>query len=169
MTESADQSFARHTKVIGETIALISEVGDVSNLTLDPDLDTYYLMNAAIFQTPELAESLTQARGLGGAIAAGGKGTSEQFERLSQLSTLAGFLGGKLNVSFSKAVTFNGTLKPATEAYMSTGAGIVRDAAAYIAKVSANRRVDASAADYYAAITRAWTPSLPSAIRPRNR
>lgn len=152
-SESSDQSFARHTKVIGETIALISEVGDVSNLTLDPDLDTYYLMNAAIFQTPELTEALTQARGLGVAIAAGGKGTSEQFERLSQLSTVAVFLGGKLNASINKAVNFNGTLKPATEAYTSTGAGIVHDAAAYIAKVAASRRVDTSAADYYAAIT----------------
>lgn len=33
---------------------LISQVGDQSNLILDPDLDSYYLMDAAILRTPKL-------------------------------------------------------------------------------------------------------------------
>jgi methyl-accepting chemotaxis protein len=151
--ESSVESFTRHTKVIGDAITLITDVGDVSNLTLDPDLDSYYLMNAVVFQAPEVSEALTQARGLGVAVAVGRQGTPEQFDRLHQLSILAGYLGGKLNESIVKAVTFNGTLKPATEAYRSTGAGTVQDAASYVAKVAASRRVDTSAADYYAAIT----------------
>src|SRR5205809_4496423 len=45
---SADESFQQHTKVIADTIALIGDVGDASNLTLDPDIDSYYLMNVLI-------------------------------------------------------------------------------------------------------------------------
>ena len=56
--------------MIEHTIALITDVGDASNLTLDPDLDSYYLMNILIFQGPELTEVLAQARGLGASIAA---------------------------------------------------------------------------------------------------
>ncbi len=54
---SRDDTFERHTKVIEEVIALIAEVGDASNLTLDPDIDSYYLMNVLVFQGPELSDS----------------------------------------------------------------------------------------------------------------
>src|SRR5688500_5988242 len=67
------ESFALHTKVIDDTLSLITHVGDTSNLTLDPDLDSYYLMNVIVFQAPELSEALARARGLGGSIAASGK------------------------------------------------------------------------------------------------
>ena len=68
---SRDDAFDRHTKVIGEVIALIAAVADASNLTLDPDIDSYYLMNVLIFQGPELSDSLAQARGLGTGLIAG--------------------------------------------------------------------------------------------------
>ena len=147
-TLTADQSFEQHTKVIGDTIALIGDVGDASNLTLDPDLDSYYLMSVVVFQGPELTEVLAQARGLGSAIAAGRQGTPEQFERLHQLSILSAFLGKKLDDSLGKALTFNGTLKPTTEAYTRTGSGAVQDASSYAAKMAASRKGDTTAAAY---------------------
>ena len=78
--------------MIADTIALITHVGDASNLTLDPDLDSYYLMNVLIFQGPELSEALAQARGLGVGIAASGKATPEQLEKLNRLSVLMHYL-----------------------------------------------------------------------------
>jgi methyl-accepting chemotaxis protein len=54
--QSATQSFDRHTTVIANIIDLITTVSDRSNLTLDPDLDSYYLMNVLVFQAPELSE-----------------------------------------------------------------------------------------------------------------
>ena len=150
----ADQSFERHTKVIDDTIALISEVGDQSNLTLDPDLDCYYLMNVLVFQAPELSESLAQARGLGSAAAASRNGTAQQFEALNRLSILAGFLQKKVDESLAKALTSNQALKPATEPYTRTGAGQVRETAGFVAKLAASRKVDVGAADYYSTVSR---------------
>src|SRR6266550_1856418 len=43
-SRSADESFEQHTRVIDDAITLIEGVGDASKLTLDPDLDSYYLM-----------------------------------------------------------------------------------------------------------------------------
>ena len=151
---SVDQSFEQHTKVIADTMTLIGAVGDMSNLTLDPDLDSYYLMSVVVFQGPELSETLAQARGLGSAIAAGESGTTEQFARLHELSILARFLSKKLDDSLDKALNFNATLKPTTEAYTRTGAGMVRDAASRVAKVATDRKVDTNAADYYSAMSR---------------
>ena len=53
------------------TIALIRTVADKSALTLDPDLDAYYLMYAQSVAIPELLASLGQLRSSGG-------GTAEQ-------------------------------------------------------------------------------------------
>ncbi|MBW4657660.1 MAG: PAS domain-containing protein [Drouetiella hepatica Uher 2000/2452] len=54
-----------HTKFILRTRELISQVGDTSNLILDPNLDTYYLMDAILLKLPEAQELLAnlQLRG----------------------------------------------------------------------------------------------------------
>jgi methyl-accepting chemotaxis protein len=80
-----EESFEQHTRVIEDAIALITSVGDASKLTLDPDLDSYYLMNIVIFQGPELGELLAKIRGLDSGIAASQKGTPEQFEKLTAI------------------------------------------------------------------------------------
>ncbi len=50
--ESADL----HDKLLAEIRAFISWIGDVSNLILDPDLDTYYLMDSTLLKLPESQE-----------------------------------------------------------------------------------------------------------------
>ena len=153
-SQSPDQSFEQHTKVISDTVALISEVGDASKLTLDPDIDSYYLMNVLIFQGPELIESLAQARGIGSAHAVTGKGTAEQFERLNRLSTLVEYLQGKVDESLGKAVNANGALRPMIEASMATSAGVVRNAAGHVVKLAVSRKPDPNVEDYYSTMTR---------------
>ncbi|MDB5929587.1 MAG: multi-sensor hybrid histidine kinase [Polaromonas sp.] len=41
---------------------LVAHVGDLSNLILDPDLDSYYLMEAVLLKLPDAADLLLQAR-----------------------------------------------------------------------------------------------------------
>lgn len=54
-------------------IALLYAVGDNSNLVLDPDLDSYYLMNAMVLTLPQTLENAGQLWGWGTyAIAQGG-------------------------------------------------------------------------------------------------
>jgi signal transduction histidine kinase/DNA-binding response OmpR family regulator len=50
---------------ISDTRNLISYVGDTSNLILDPDLDTYYLMDAILLKLPELQDLIGQTAVLG--------------------------------------------------------------------------------------------------------
>ena len=151
---TADRSFAQHTQVIAQVIALVSDVGDASNLTLDPDLDSYYLMNVLVFQGPELSEFLAQARGLGTSMAVTGTGSAGQFEQLSKLSTLVGFLDAKVDASLVKAVNANAALKPAIEVYTKADSDAVLDGASNLSRLAAARKMSGSPEEFYAGMTR---------------
>ncbi len=56
------ESARQHTEFISEGLALIFNVSDASNVTLDPDLDSYYLMNTVVNTLPNLSENLGQSR-----------------------------------------------------------------------------------------------------------
>jgi methyl-accepting chemotaxis protein len=62
-----DQTLKAHTALIERVITYISDVADSSNLTLDPELRTFYLMSAAIFEAPQVIESMAILRGVGNA------------------------------------------------------------------------------------------------------
>src|SRR5947209_11399846 len=51
-------SEALHTDLIVRIRGLISHIGDTSQLILDPDLDTYYVMDALLLKEPELIDQL---------------------------------------------------------------------------------------------------------------
>ena len=51
-----------HLQLLADIRALIAHVGDTSNLILDPDLDSYYLMDAVLLKLPEAADLSGQLR-----------------------------------------------------------------------------------------------------------
>jgi methyl-accepting chemotaxis protein len=151
---SADQSFEAHTKAIEGAVALISDAGDGSNLTLDPDLDSYYLMNVVIFQGPELSEMLAQARGLGTGMKASNSRAPGQIAQLERLSLLTDFLQNKVDDSIRKALKVNEALRPELEAESRAASDSIAEARSHIAKLIAARGGETSAADYYSTLTR---------------
>ncbi|MBX7219013.1 MAG: HAMP domain-containing protein [Blastocatellia bacterium] len=61
--------YDKNSKFVADTIGLIAQVGDTSNLILDPDLDSYYLMDAVIVRLPDTAEVLSGLYTKGGGVA----------------------------------------------------------------------------------------------------
>ncbi len=61
-------TFAAHTALITATLELLNDVADHSKLTLDPEVATFYLMEAALFKQPLLVEALGKLRGMGNAV-----------------------------------------------------------------------------------------------------
>jgi len=59
----------QYTKLISDVLGLISHVGDTSNLILDPDLDSYYLMDVVLLKVPRGTDLLTQLWTFGGQLA----------------------------------------------------------------------------------------------------
>jgi methyl-accepting chemotaxis protein len=76
---------------------------DGSNLTLDPDMDSYYVMDAATGQEPQIMELTERLRALGGAVLAAGNASPAQAHELAQNTTLLAFHVGALHADLEKA------------------------------------------------------------------
>jgi signal transduction histidine kinase len=75
--------------LIHETQVLIVVVGNNSNLIIDTDIDTYYIMDALINKIPAASDYLSDIRNYGAAAAVQGKLTSSDRTRLTILTGLA--------------------------------------------------------------------------------
>ncbi len=51
-----------HRQLLSDIAALATQVGNTSNLILDPDLDTYYLMDAVLLRLPGIADLVVELR-----------------------------------------------------------------------------------------------------------
>lgn len=59
---NAANSYAQHAGFIANIRSLISLVGNTSFLILDPDLDSYYMMDVVLLKLPETQDLLAQTR-----------------------------------------------------------------------------------------------------------
>ncbi|WP_407051110.1 methyl-accepting chemotaxis protein [Methyloraptor flagellatus] len=120
--------------------ALIAKVADGSNLTLDPDLDTYYVMDALTTKLPEVARASVDLRD-GLAALAPSASTHERAEVLIALGRLRTALDGLGNsLDSAHAARVDGSLGAA----LGQARGALADAAkAYADAVSVAIDADA--------------------------
>ena len=78
-----------YKKLTSDINRLSAHVGDTSNLILDPDLDTYYLMDATLLKLPEMQKILSEIRLISQKSSARFDATPEER---AKLITLAGKL-----------------------------------------------------------------------------
>jgi hypothetical protein len=55
-----DEIQARHDRLLGDVLNAVTHVGDSSNLILDPDLDSYYMMDITLLALPKLMDLIQQ-------------------------------------------------------------------------------------------------------------
>jgi PAS domain S-box-containing protein len=77
-----------YTKVLVDVRALISHAGDTSNLILDPDLDTYYLMDSVLLKIPEGVDLVSETGFYANSILEKGTMTADEKARLITLAGL---------------------------------------------------------------------------------
>ncbi len=82
---TVEDAFKRHTELISEVLNLIKFSSDASNLTLDPELDSYYINEAIVNLLPQVIENLGQARGVASGLAARQKISTQESIKLSSL------------------------------------------------------------------------------------
>jgi PAS domain S-box-containing protein len=152
-TISAQESLKQHQKVIDATVLLISQVSDNSKLTLDPDIDTYYLMNLVMFQGPATSGFLSQAGGLDCSVAANQIVTPEQFNELNRLSILADFSQDGIADSLNRAMAFNDTLAPELSSPAQASASGIKELTSTFRSRLRSRPPTASASANYTALS----------------
>ncbi|RVT52817.1 methyl-accepting chemotaxis protein [Rubrivivax albus] len=106
----ASATFAAHTAFIDAVFALLDDVAYNSNLTLDPDVDTYYLMDAALFKQPQLIEQLGQMRGMGNALIRAGTKTQAQHDLVTRAQAFALAHQAGIEASLARAVAADASI-----------------------------------------------------------
>jgi signal transduction histidine kinase/DNA-binding response OmpR family regulator len=118
LTMTLDDSLNAHTQLVQDTLTLLTVVGNNSNLILDPDIDSYYLMDAVITKLPLSANYLDQVRTYGLIAVVTKNLTTEDRTRLN---ILTGLVRSNLRASvtgFGYVFAENATLKPLIEPAM---------------------------------------------------
>lgn len=85
LTMTSAESLASHSALVSSIMALIAHVADSSEITLDPQLDSYYLGDALVSKLLGLTESMGKSRAVGSGVAAAGEFTPDSFIQLSIL------------------------------------------------------------------------------------
>ena len=102
---SATGAFAAHSAYVDAVVALIGQASDGSNLTLDPDLDTYYLMDASLGAVPVLIEGAARLRGMSASVATSGKPANDAAKRIILASAVTTELfEGRVGTALDKLI-----------------------------------------------------------------
>ena len=99
--------YRAQTAFIDALLAVLLQATDGSNLTLDPDIDSYYIMDAVFFRTPDIVESLVRLRGNGAAAIKAGQATVEQQRLLSDAAAIGEFQVRSMKEGLAKSVAYN--------------------------------------------------------------
>jgi methyl-accepting chemotaxis protein len=114
--------FAARTPQIVALIDLLGAVADGSNLTLDPDLDTYYLMDAAVVRLPAMAEWLGQLSGPAAAPTGTGALDAAAVRHVAAHGEMFKLNQTALAAGLDKALRYNPAIKPVLHADTSLAA-----------------------------------------------
>ncbi len=104
---SAAESFKEHSHLIQGVLDLVSHVGDSSNLILDPDLDTFYLMDAIVNRGLQLTDVTGQLRGFGSGVVARGELSNDDLRRIAELKIRGDLLTAGLIRTLTRASEAN--------------------------------------------------------------
>jgi len=155
---AAEESFRRHTEVIGKARDFLILVADRSNMTLDPDLESYYLVDAFATRIVRMTESAGIMRAMSAKAIAVNSLAPEQRIELNVLLRLIGADLADIDTGLLKAENANATvkavlqqpaesLKAAMDAYLKLVAGEVLAPEGIAAQGDATFRVASAAID----------------------
>ncbi|MES2296020.1 MAG: methyl-accepting chemotaxis protein [Pseudomonadota bacterium] len=104
-------STAGHTALIARLMGVIDMVADHFALTLDPDVDSYYLVFGTLYHLPGLTEDLGRLRARGANFLTTQKMAPEERQGMASLLERAGEHHASMAAAFAKAAAANPDLK----------------------------------------------------------
>ena len=125
------QLFSQYSTLITEILQLMQLTADHSNLILDPELDTYYLIDVLDKQIPYLAEAIGRVRGMGSGLLAKKEISNEEIERLrnfqAAIQTRIESIENAQDVIIKTSSSFKDTLNLLPENFASVVSPLVND------------------------------------------
>src|SRR5262245_10912558 len=117
-----EQHLSQYTLILHQVRELYAHVGNTSNLILDPDLDTYYLMSVSLLTLPKVQDLQSQLQLLGTEMMSArarqriAAPLAEEIEVRARLITLSGLLRDQLQ-ELARSMTFAYENNPAGNVY----------------------------------------------------
>jgi methyl-accepting chemotaxis protein len=112
------QSYEAHTALVPKLLAVADLVADHFGLNLDPDLDSYQLIQATYYQLPYLSEELGKMRAKGAGLLATKTATPEDRQVLSAIVARVGDRLHQTVNQYAKAANANPDMRVQLDAIM---------------------------------------------------
>jgi methyl-accepting chemotaxis protein len=151
---TAEESVARHSRLIGDAIVLVGEVGRSSNLALDPDATRARLIAVLTGDGPELSELLARARGFGAGVIASQERRPDTIEQLTRQSILMESVAARLEASMVAAMAADESLRSALAPSATASSEAIVDAQGQIAALAGRSASTVVPDAYVATLTR---------------
>ena len=127
------ENFAAHTRLLDRIQLLEVAIADEYALILDPELDTYYLIDTTVNKLPQAIEHLGQLRAYGTGILARKRATGSQKVEMSILISKLDDAIEDLKISLGKTGRYNPTLQELIAAVSGDINGSVRQITGLVA------------------------------------
>ncbi len=99
LTMPASKAIGLHSDLLADILDLLKKVADASEITLDPELDSYYLGAVLVDSFPQMLENMGQTRAIGSNIA-----SNRAFSSTAQKIKLA-VLSSSVSINFQNIKT----------------------------------------------------------------
>ena len=101
---NADETFKAHSEHVGAMLDLLRAVADGSLLSLDPDLDTYHMMNLAVLRGPAQMENSAKLRGIAYVILTSGEASAARRDAMTEWLALADYIEKEIDSSYRAGI-----------------------------------------------------------------
>jgi methyl-accepting chemotaxis protein len=102
-----DEVLKAHNALIDAHLQLLAAAADGSKLTLDPDLDTYYLMDSAVGALPLLLESTARLRDMDVAVLGGHAPSSQLTKAIGAQEVIGEVTDARWAAAMNKVLTLH--------------------------------------------------------------
>ncbi|MBN9658112.1 MAG: methyl-accepting chemotaxis protein [Acidobacteria bacterium] len=132
LTMAPKDAFSLHTAAIQSTLTLIRQIGDNSGLTMDPDVESFYLADNLLVQVVQTAEALEELRAQGAGSASKGRLSAEDTAQMiflsRQIENTSAIVERNATMAMSKDKAMTELLEPKVRA--------ARESAGYYSKLT---------------------------------
>ncbi|MBI4852954.1 MAG: HAMP domain-containing protein [Acidobacteria bacterium] len=151
-----EENFVLYSQLNIDLLALIAHAADTSTLILDPELDTYYLMDTNTARIPSLFEALGQAKSISLGVITRKALSPDERVKLAVLMDKIAVLRDSLGRNFDVANGKNPVVRSKVGASISDTANSINQFLDVLDKRLVNSQaIDISTSDYLASATKA--------------
>ncbi|WP_338416162.1 methyl-accepting chemotaxis protein [uncultured Sphaerotilus sp.] len=101
---SQDATFQAHNDMLDAALKLASTITDGSQLSLDPDLDTFHMMNVAVLRGPRQAENTARINAMGQLMLTNDDARTARHEQIAQWTAVQRFLDDDVEASYQAGI-----------------------------------------------------------------